>query len=93
MTGIGRAPELQDQVASSDKQLSSALEGELPACPGCGRADYLPLRLGWRHCWACGTRWGRPGSRDPGDPDDVASLAELLGLRWRQAVNERRRFQ
>ena len=27
-------------------------------CQSCRRIDYLPLKDGWRRCWACGHRWG-----------------------------------
>lgn len=53
----------------------------LPTCPICDQTDYLPIGRGWRRCWACGRRWGPPGTPDPGDPPDLVQLAALLGLR------------
>ncbi len=44
-------------------------------CPSCRRIDYLPLKDGWRRCWACGNRWGPGESVDPGDPPDLGNVA------------------
>jgi hypothetical protein len=82
--GVPLPPDLHQAAVLQKAELLALLRAPAaPACPFCGRTDYLPLGSGWRRCWSCAERWGSAATPDPGDPPDLERIRVLLGIRPR----------
>lgn len=79
--GAPLPPDLHQAVVQHKPALLALVGGPaaLPACPFCGKTDYMPIGSGWRRCWPCGERWGPAEAPDPGNPPDLARVRALLG--------------